>query len=74
MCYAIMFNQNILIARSYKEKVYAALQFVSCCFIGKKSSYIFKCNNKFLGIILLIPGWLLSKRRLSQFKKYLGAR
>lgn len=70
MCYAIMFNQNILIARSYKEKVYAALQFVSCCFLGKEPSYILKCNHKLLGVILYIPGWLLSKRRQAQFNKY----
>ena len=70
MGYAMMFNQNIQTTRCYKAKVNNTLQFVSCCFIGKKPSYIFKCNSLFLGIMLCVPGWLLSKRRQTQFEKY----
>lgn len=70
MGYAMMFNHSLLTAHSYKAKINAALQFVSCCFLGKEPSYLFKCNSKFLGVMLCVPGWLLSKRRLSQFEDY----
>ena len=70
MNYAMMFNHHLLTCSSIKSQFYNALQFVSCCFLGKEPGYILNCNNKLLAIILFFPGWLLSKRRLLQIKCY----
>lgn len=68
MCYAIMFNHLLLTDPSFKGRINNTLQFVSCCFLGKKPAYILQCNHRLLAILLLLPGWLLSRRRLCQFK------
>ena len=67
MGYAMMFNHLLLTTRSFRSKINNTLQFISCCYLGKNPSYIFNCNQRLLSILLLIPGWALSKRRRQQF-------
>ena len=70
MGYATMFNHLLLTDPSLRARINNTIHFVSCCFLGKKPSYILKCNQKLLGILLLLPGWVLSKRRKTQFKRF----
>ena len=70
MGYAMMFNHLLLTDPSMKSSISNTVQFVSCCLLGKEPAYILKCNRRVLGLILLIPGWVLSKRRVAQFKRF----
>ena len=70
MGYAMMFNHLLLTDLSLKSSISNTVQFISCCFLGKEPTYLLKCNRRALGLILLIPGWVLSKRRSAQFKRF----
>lgn len=70
MGFAMMFNHLLLSAHSFRSKINNTLQFICCCFLGNNPTYIFNCNQRLLGVFLLIPGWALSKRRRIQFKHF----
>lgn len=70
MGYAMMFNHLLLTTHSFHSMINNTLQFISCCFLGNNPSYIFNCNQRLLGILLLLPGWALSKRRRVQFHRF----
>lgn len=70
MGYAMMFNHHLLTTQSLRAKINTSLQFICCCFLGNNPKYIFNCNQRLLGFLLLIPGWALSKRRRIQFKHF----
>lgn len=70
MGYAMLFNIQLKSAQKFKEKIILTLQFISCCCLAKEYKYIKKCYSKSLSFLLFLLGWLLSKRRQSQFKKY----
>jgi len=70
MGYAMMFNHLLRTDPSFCSKINNTLQFISCCFLGNHPSYIFNCNQRLLGILLLIPGWALSIRRRVQFHSF----
>ena len=71
MGYAMMFNQRIILNDSIKQKVYNSLQMVSCCILGNELGYLLKSNAPFFSLCLLIPSFLLSERRKSQFKRFI---
>ena len=68
--YAMMYNHLLLTDRSLKSRINNTIQFISCCFLGHNTKYIRQCNQRVLGGLLLFPGWVLSKRRLSQFNLF----
>ena len=70
MGYAMLFNIQLKSAIRLKAKVNLILQFISCCCLAKEYNYIKECYNKLLVYPLFTLGWLLSKRRQSQFKKF----
>lgn len=70
MGYAKMFNQRLVLSSSRSSQRYNAIQFVSCCFLGRNTRYVFQCNKQSLALLLIFPGWLLSLRRKKQFAKY----
>lgn len=70
MGYAMMFNHLLLTTHTLRSRVYNTLQFISCCFLGGNPAYLFKCNERLLGALLLLPGWVLSRRRRLQFKQF----
>jgi hypothetical protein len=70
MGYATMYNHLLLTSPSLKSRIRNTVQFISCCLLGKSPSYIFHCNQRLLGFLLLLPGWILHLRRLAQFKRF----
>ena len=72
MGYAKLFNQRLVLptSSSCSSLLYNTLQFVSCCFLGRNANYLFRCNRLLLALLLVVPGWLLSRRRKKQFAQY----
>lgn len=70
MGYAMLFNTQLKSAKGIKERINLTLQFISCCCLAKEYSYIKDCHSRTLSWGLFPFGWLLSKRRQYQFKKY----
>lgn len=70
MGYAMLFNIQLKSTIRLKAKINLILQFISCCCLAKEYNYIKECYNKLLVYPLFPLGWLLSKRRQSQFKKF----
>ncbi len=70
MGYAMMYNHLLLTEGSFKSRISNTVQFISCCFLGKKPTYIPSCNQRVLGYLLLLPGWALSRRRQMQIKRF----
>ena len=70
MGYATMFNHLLLTSPSLKSRIRNTVQFISCCLLGGNPSYIFHCNQRLLGFLLLLPGWGLYLRRLTQIKRF----
>lgn len=70
MGYAMLFNTQLKSIKGIKEKINLTLQFISCCCLAKKYSYIKECHFRTLSFLLFPLGWLLSLRRQNQFKKY----
>lgn len=70
MGYAMLFNTQLKSSKTIKKRINLTLQFISCCCLAKEYKYIKKCHYRSLSFLLFPLGWLLSKRRQSQFKKY----
>lgn len=70
MGYAMLFNTLLNSTKGIKERINLTLQFISCCCIAKEYCYIKECHSRILSFLLFPFGWLLSKRRQDQFKKY----
>lgn len=68
MGYAMMFNHRLLYSPSFTQKLNNILQMNCCICLGGNVSYIIKSNAKFLSLLLLPFGWLLSLRRRLQLK------
>lgn len=70
MGYALLFNTQLKSTKGLKDIINLTLQFISCCCLAKKYSYIKECHFRTLSFLLFPLGWLLSLRRQDQFKKY----
>lgn len=68
MGYAMLSNQRLLYAKSFKEKIHAAGQHIALSIVAKYPSYILKSNNRLLTLMSLPYGIILSFRRREQFK------
>lgn len=70
MGYAMMYNHMLKYPQlSPKRKLYDACQMVALSIVGKHPEYILKCENKKMAILALVPGILLSIRRILQYRK-----
>lgn len=68
MGYAMLSNLKLLTARTFKEKFKSAGQHIALSIVAGYSSYILKSNKKWLTVLALPYGILLSFRRREQFK------
>lgn len=70
MGYAIAFNESLLYPDlTFKDKVYAVVQFIVLVLISGNWSYLFKSKKPFLTILLMPLGGIWSIRRYIQLKK-----
>ena len=68
MGYAMLSNQRLLYVKNFKEKCKAAGQHIALSIGAGYPSYILKSNKKWLTLLALPYGLLLSIRRRNQFK------
>lgn len=68
MGYAMLSNQRLLYEKSFKSRFMAASQHVALSIVAGYPSYILKSNKKWLTLLALPYGILLSFRRREQFK------
>lgn len=79
MGYAMLFNTQLEVNKYRKKRhdslsqglfwtINTVMQFVSCCCLAGEYSYVRKCVDKLVWL-LLVPGWMLSKRRQIQLAK-----
>jgi len=68
MGYAMLSNQRLLYESSFKSKFMAAAQHIALSIVAGYPSYILKSNQKWLTLLALPYGVLLSFRRREQFK------
>ena len=69
MGFAMMYNQNILLSKSFKEKCINTIRMTALSIYGKHPEYILKSNAKTLAIITIPLGAALALRRKMQYKK-----
>lgn len=69
MGFAMMYNQNILIANSFRDKVENSIRMTALCLYGKCYSYLFKSNNVFITLLTFPVGLLLAFRRFIQYQR-----
>lgn len=68
MGYAMLSNQRLLYVKSFKELFKSAGQHIALSIVAGYPSYILKSNKKWLTLLALPYGILLSFRRREQFK------
>ena len=69
MGFAMMYNQNILLTGSVKEKCVNTIRMTALAIYGRHPGYILKSNAKLLAIITFPLGAALALRRKRQYKK-----
>ena len=68
MGYAMMYSQNILLSKSFKEKCINTIRMTALAIYGNNPQYILKSNAKVLACVTFPLGLALSHRRKRQFK------
>ena len=68
MGFAMMYNQNILFSKSFKEKCVNTIRMTALAIYGKNPQYILKSNAKVLACLTFPLGMLLGLRRIRQFE------
>lgn len=68
MGYAMLSNQRLLYVKNFKEKFKSAGQHIALSIVAGYPAYILKSNKKWLTLLALPYGILLSFRRREQFK------
>ena len=69
MGFAMMYNQKLKRAKSFRDSFRNALQMIALSSYSHNLGYLRQSNNKFMTLIALPLGLLLGERRRSQFKK-----
>ena len=69
MGFAMMYNQNILLSKSLKEKCINVIRMTALATYAGHLSYIKDCNNRLLAVLTLPAGLALALRRNIQYKK-----
>ena len=68
MGFAMMYNQNILLSDSFREKCRNVIRMTALAIYGKHPEYILNSNAKGLAILTFPLGVLLAERRKRQYK------
>ena len=68
MGFAMMYNQNMRIHSSLKEKCYDAIQMIALALYGKNPKYLIHSNEKWITLLLMPIGGLLFLRRAHQYR------
>lgn len=68
MGFAMMHNQNLLIHKTFKERLFDASQMTALSLYSGNPGYLKKTNSVFYTIISLPLGFVISLRRKKQFK------
>lgn len=74
MGFAMMHNQNMLIKKTPKERIHAAMQMTALSLCSGNPGYLFKSNCKWATLLTLPLGMVLAMRRKWQFKEMDKAR
>lgn len=69
MGFAMMHNQNLIIHKNIKKKIYDAAYMIALCFYAKHLEYLQESNNKVITTIIFPIGILLGIRRKWQYAK-----
>ena len=69
MGFAMMYNQNLLISESFREKCRNVIRMTALAIYGGHPEYVLSCNEKTLAIITYPVGMALAARRRRQFSK-----
>lgn len=70
MGFAMMYNQNLLIHTVFKEKLFDAIQMIALVCYAREYTYLRETNNKWITLLAMPLGLVLSLRRKRQYKKY----
>ena len=69
MGFAMMYNQNILLSNTIKEKVVNIIRMTALAIYAKHPCFIFSSNAKVLSLLLFPFSFLLSLRRQKQYNR-----
>ena len=69
MGFAMMYNQNILLADSFRQKCRCAMQMTALAICGKHPCYLLKTNSPAATLLTLPLGMVLSLRRRRQYRR-----
>lgn len=69
MGFAMMYNQNILLSNSFKEKCINTVRMTALAIYAKHPGYILQSNAKFLACLTFPAGAMLALRRMRQYKR-----
>ena len=69
MGFAMMYNQNILLSESRKEKVKNTIRMTALAIYGRHPEFMLTCNDKILAILTFPFGAALAIRRARQYKR-----
>ena len=69
MGFAMMYNQNILISESFKDKCINAMRMSALAIYAGHPEYLWKSNNRLATLLTLPLGLALSIRRALQYRK-----
>lgn len=69
MGFAMMYNQNLLFQKRFKNQFQNAMRMTALCFYAGNMSYLKKSNSKIATLVSLPAGILLGFRRKKQFSK-----
>lgn len=69
MGYAMMYNQYMLIYKSFSQKCKAAMNMTALCFYGRHMEYLKESNDRLATLITFPLGLLIGVRRILQYKK-----
>ena len=69
MGFAMMYNQNILLSKSWKEKCVNTVRMTALAVYAKHPKYIFSSNAKALALVTYPLGAILAMRRKRQYDR-----
>jgi len=69
MGFAMMYNQNILLSKTLKEKCVNTVRMTALSIYAGNPGYALRCNNPLLGVLTYPAGILLAVRRRRQYNK-----
>lgn len=69
MGFAMMYNQNILLSESFRERCRNVIRMTALAIYGGHPEFVRSCNDKALAVLTYPLGMMLAERRKRQYKK-----